>query len=110
MPLYEYRCEKGHVTEQLRLLRFRKRKARCGQCGQPASVVLSIPRIASWSSDWRFPNLRKSGDGAMSFESKSDYDNYLVDNEILEIGGAHVAPNTSKQRYVIRGDALVEIP
>lgn len=41
MPLYEYRCEAGHVTEQLRRYGARNRAAVCEECGQEARRIPS---------------------------------------------------------------------
>lgn len=40
-PLYEYKCEVGHVSEELRKYLARNRAAVCHDCGQRATRVPS---------------------------------------------------------------------
>lgn len=41
MPIYEYRCACGHVTEELRRIGERGTSAACEHCGSTASLVIS---------------------------------------------------------------------
>ena len=45
MPIYEYRCERSHVTEQIRALQDRSVERPCPKCG--AKTVLA-PSISSF--------------------------------------------------------------
>ena len=95
MPLYEYQCVEGHVTERFRLMECRDSPVDCAHCGRLALRQLSVPAVRivdrppgfwrrdrdcgpssgpaihTWDSERRFPNLRKEGDGAMSFPTAS---------------------------------------
>lgn len=45
MPVYEYRCKRGHVVTALRKVEDRERPEAC-HCGQQAlKVILSAPRV-----------------------------------------------------------------
>lgn len=90
MPLYEYLCNDpdcATLTERVRPIARRRWALPCRRCAGPTSLALSVPRPACWSRDWKFPNLRKDGDGEMSFESRADYDRYLAENDIWELAG-----------------------
>jgi len=41
MPMYEYLCERSHVTEQLRALEDRSKPCACKVCGLEAKRVAS---------------------------------------------------------------------
>ena len=46
MPVYEYACEKGHVTTELRSVEGRLREAVCSRCGLVATkAIISAPRV-----------------------------------------------------------------
>jgi putative FmdB family regulatory protein len=44
MPIYEYKCENGHVFEAIQKMTDEPLRA-CEDCGAPASRVLSAPAI-----------------------------------------------------------------
>ena len=41
MPVYEYQCKAGHITEDLHLLDVRPEKIKCHTCGKQARFILS---------------------------------------------------------------------
>ncbi len=41
MPIYEYRCDQGHVTESFRHMSERKAPVRCKECGGTAVLIIS---------------------------------------------------------------------
>ena len=49
MPMYEYRCVKGHVTEELRKMEDRDMVGGCSLCGWstiPVPTAPAAPRFA----------------------------------------------------------------
>lgn len=44
MPIYEYKCENGHVFEAIQRM-TEEPLTKCEECGAPASRVLSAPAI-----------------------------------------------------------------
>ncbi len=47
MPMYDYRCDNGHVTEQIVPLAERDKAADC-PCGKAAKRVLLTPPRIDW--------------------------------------------------------------
>ena len=45
MPLYEYRCEAGHVTTRLRPYEMRDEATECPVCGAPTLRLFPKPHI-----------------------------------------------------------------
>jgi len=85
MPFYEFDCDDcGEVFEVLLSIQARNIFTSC-KCGGEGHRLIAAPNVQEWNKDRRFPNLRKDGDGAMSFDSKSDYKKYLVENNICEL-------------------------
>lgn len=41
MPVYEYQCKAGHVTESMQLLAEKAAHIRCPTCGKRARPILS---------------------------------------------------------------------
>ena len=85
MPIYEYKCENGHVFDVIQKMTDEPMRE-CQECGAPASRVLSAPAIHFKGSGFHNTDYgtRKSGanggsdsggesgGGAGSSESKSD--------------------------------------
>lgn len=46
MPLYEYRCPEGHVTELVRKMDDRNQPAECRVCNGPAERIVSINYVS----------------------------------------------------------------
>lgn len=44
MPIYEYKCSNGHVTEEFRQIIFRESPTMC-RCGEEAKFIVSAPMI-----------------------------------------------------------------
>src|SRR5262245_19445847 len=56
MPVYEYRCLRGHVTEELRTVGLRAVAARCIVCGERAEkAILHAPRVFSDYEGYQSP-------------------------------------------------------
>lgn len=45
MPVYEYECERGHLTERIRPVISRHDKLPCPACNSPTRLIMSLPRI-----------------------------------------------------------------
>lgn len=43
MPLYEYECPTGHVTERLRAIKHRETLQLCEVCGKETKLIISAP-------------------------------------------------------------------
>lgn len=85
MPIYEYKCENGHVFETIQKMTDEP-LTECEECGAPASRVLTPPAIHFKGSGFHNTDYgtRKSGgnggsesggeksSGSSSSESKSD--------------------------------------
>jgi len=83
MPIYEYKCENGHVFEVIQRMTDEPLTA-CEECGAPASRVLTPPAIHFKGSGFHNTDYgtkrggnggsESSGDsgGSGSSESKSD--------------------------------------
>jgi putative FmdB family regulatory protein len=85
MPIYEFVCVKcGDIEEEIRAVGDNDGFP-CVTCSTPRVKIASIPAMHSWCTDREFPNLRKDGDGKMSFSSKAQYEGYLKKNNIGEL-------------------------
>lgn len=77
MPIYEYKCENGHVFEVIQKMTDEPLRA-CEECGAPASRVLTPPAIHFKGSGFHntdYKTKRGGGNGGSSesgSESKSD--------------------------------------
>ncbi len=80
MPIYEYRCKKGHTFEVFQSM-SEDPVSKCGECGAPAERVLSAPAIhykgsGFYTTDYarKSGNKAASGDGGGSSDSSSKSD------------------------------------
>jgi putative FmdB family regulatory protein len=72
MPIYEYKCENGHVFEVIQKMSDEPLRE-CEECGAPASRVLTPPAIHFKGSGFHNTDYgRKRGGGNGSGESKSE--------------------------------------
>lgn len=73
MPIYEYKCENGHVFEVIQKMTDEPLRE-CEECGAPASRVLTPPAIHFKGSGFHNTDYktRKSGGSSGSSESGSD--------------------------------------
>lgn len=77
MPIYEYKCENGHVFEVIQKMTDEPLRE-CQECGAPASRVLTPPAIHFKGSGFHntdYGTKRGGGNGGSSeggSESKSD--------------------------------------
>ncbi len=74
MPIYEYKCENGHVFDVIQKMTDEP-LTECQECGAPAARVLSAPAIHFKGSGFHNTDYgtRKGGaNGSSSSESSSD--------------------------------------
>lgn len=73
MPIYEYKCENGHVFEAIQKMTDEPLRE-CEECGAPASRVLTPPAIHFKGSGFHNTDYgkRKSGGNGGSSEGGSD--------------------------------------
>lgn len=73
MPIYEYKCENGHVFEAIQKMTDEP-LTECQECGAPASRVLSAPAIHFKGSGFHNTDYgtRKSGANGGSSEGSSE--------------------------------------
>ena len=51
MPIYEYECPNGHITEELKPIEYRHIPVLC-HCQRLADLVISRP--GAWQRGWKF--------------------------------------------------------
>src|SRR6187402_3793838 len=73
MPVYEYKCENGHVFEAIQKMTDEPLRE-CQECGAPASRVLSAPAIHFKGSGFHNTDYgkRKGGGNGGSSEGGSE--------------------------------------
>jgi putative FmdB family regulatory protein len=81
MPIYEYKCENGHIFEVIQKMSDEPLRE-CQECGAPAARVLTPPAIHFKGSGFHNTDYAtkrgggnggsESGDGGSSSESKPD--------------------------------------
>jgi putative FmdB family regulatory protein len=72
MPIYEYKCENGHVFEAIQKMTDEPLRE-CQECGAPASRVLSAPAIHFKGSGFHNTDYgTKRGGGNGGSESGGD--------------------------------------
>jgi putative FmdB family regulatory protein len=84
MPIYEYKCDNGHVFDVIQRMADQP-LTKCEECGAPAARVLTPPAIHFKGSGFHNTDYgtkrggngpegggEKSGDSGSSSESKSD--------------------------------------
>lgn len=73
MPIYEYKCENGHVFDAIQKMTDEPLRE-CQECGAPASRVLSAPAIHFKGSGFHntdYGTKRSGGNGGGSDSSDS---------------------------------------
>lgn len=83
--MYDFYCENcRNLKELLRPIGDRNVLLVCSTCGGDRYRTVSAPNLSIWNPTRKFPNLRKEGDGAMTFDNRIQYEGYLKDNGIFE--------------------------
>ncbi|MXX93278.1 MAG: zinc ribbon domain-containing protein [Chloroflexi bacterium] len=70
MPLYDYKCENGHVFEEVQSWTSDP-VATCGDCGTSATRMLSVPMVLYKGSGFYTTDYGRNGSAS---RSKSDSD------------------------------------
>lgn len=47
-------------------------------------LLCSVPAMHVWNKDRSFPNVGNTGDGSMSFDTKTEYNMHLKSNHVAE--------------------------
>jgi putative FmdB family regulatory protein len=76
MPIYEYRCERGHTFEEMQRMTDDP-LASCSTCGAPVQrvfhpVAVHFKGSGFYNTDYGKKKAGASGDSASKSESKSD--------------------------------------
>lgn len=45
MPIYQYQCEQGHVTERIRRIDHRNEPVACESCQQPSALIIARSHV-----------------------------------------------------------------
>ena len=64
MPLYNYRCREGHITEDLRKYDKRNAPMVCGECGGNAFATPSTPGSIKFGVPGVKGHFTKNADGS----------------------------------------------
>jgi putative FmdB family regulatory protein len=87
MPTYVYWCEPcDEYREAVRAIAKRDECPTCLDCEKEMQRILVAPAMQTWKQDRAFHNLTWKGDGSKTFETKHEYNQYLAENDIAEIG------------------------
>ena len=65
MPLYDYKCENGHVFEEMQSWTSEP-TATCGDCGTSATRMLSIPMVLYKGSGFYTTDYGRNGSASRS--------------------------------------------
>ncbi len=65
MPLYDYKCENGHVFEEMQSFSADP-VATCGDCGTSATRMLSIPMVLYKGSGFYTTDYGRNGSASRS--------------------------------------------
>ena len=65
MPLYDYKCENGHVFEEMQSFSSDP-VATCGDCGTSATRMLSIPMVLYKGSGFYTTDYGRNGSASRS--------------------------------------------
>jgi putative FmdB family regulatory protein len=74
MPIYEYKCENGHVFEVIQKITDES-LTKCEECGAPAARVLYSPAVHFKGSGFYntdYGKKKSGGNGGSSSESSSE--------------------------------------
>ena len=71
MPLYDYKCQNGHIFEVMQSFSS-KPGATCDDCGTPATRQLSIPMVVYKGSGFYTTDYGRNGSASSSSKSDSN--------------------------------------
>lgn len=99
MPLYEYRCADGHVTDEYRTIDERARPAVCAKCHGQADKIISrvghaVPDISPY---------RSVIDGSV-INSRSSHRAHLRQHGCIEVGNERLPERAAPKPEGVRDD------
>lgn len=89
MPIYEYKCENGHVFDVIQKMTDEPLHE-CQECGAPASRVLSAPAIHFKGSGFHntdYGTRKSGGNGSSEGSSEKSPDSGSSDSKSSSGGG-----------------------
>jgi putative FmdB family regulatory protein len=99
MPIYEYRCAQGHLTDAFRSVAARHDLELCATCGALASKAISRPAFAVGD----IKGYRSTLDGKW-IGSRSAHREHLRKHDVIEVGNERLPARKPKQPQGIRED------
>ena len=99
MPVYEYRCPSGHMTDAYRTIDERSRPEPCATCGVGAEKCISRPAFA-------IPDIGgyTSIIDGRRIESRSAHREHLKVHGMVEVGNEKVPPKKPYEPKGVRED------
>lgn len=101
MPIYEYRCEAGHVTDAYRTVANRHDCPACDRCASATEKIISrpamtMPDIAGYTSVL---------DGSR-VESRSAHREHMARHGVIEVGNERLPERKRIERPTVREDIV----
>lgn len=107
MPVYEYRCPSGHITDAYRTVEGRSAPEPCATCGLEAEKCISRPAFA-------VPDIggyRSIVDGKW-IGSRTAHREHLKVHDLIEVGNERMPPRKPFEPVGVREDinrAILEL-
>jgi putative FmdB family regulatory protein len=95
MPIYEYKCENGHVFEVIQKMADEPLRE-CEECGAPASRVLTPPAIHFKGSGFHNTDYGKKRSGGNGSEGGGDSSSGSGDSKSKSDSGKSESKSDSK--------------
>ncbi|HWC48102.1 MAG TPA: FmdB family zinc ribbon protein [Solirubrobacterales bacterium] len=98
MPIYEYKCENGHVFDTIQKMTDEP-LTKCEECGAPASRVLTPPAIHFKGSGFHntdYGTKRGGGNGSSESSSEKSSDSGSSSSESKSSSGKSDSKSESK--------------
>lgn len=95
MPIYEYKCENGHVFEAIQKMTDEP-LTECEECGAPASRVLTPPAIHFKGSGFHNTDYGTKRGGNGGSESSGEKSSGSGSSESKSVGGKSESKPDSK--------------
>lgn len=98
MPIYEYRCRSGHITQRLKKYSQRSMKETC-VCGQKSAIVVSMPartKYAWGDTEWDGLHDRATG---VTYRDKNHRQQVMKSRGLRELAPGEVE---AEQRRVTK--------
>lgn len=96
MPLYRYQCRAGHTIEELRKFNHRLDDIKCDICGQPATIVVTMPAKTAWQwGDTRWDGYHDRGLG-ITYRDKSHRERVMAERGLRPLEDGEVEAEQSR--------------